>query len=462
MGTCDPLFTPRPLGPLLDVAEAVGGEIAQLMSGDPQPHVVASALLHELRDNGATILVFEDVHWADEATLDVIRLIGRRIESARVLMIASYRDDELETAKPLRLLLGHLADADRVILSPLSPDAVARLSEQRVDADELFRVTAGNPFFVTEVLAAGNGEIPHTVRDAVLARAARLSSPAQRVLETVAVVPPQAELWLLDTLAEEAADLVDECLGSGMLRSDGQAVVFRHELARLAVEESLPLTRSRDLHTRALAALADPPDGAPDLARLAHHADALGDSDAVLRFAPAAAERAASLGAHREAVAHYARALRFGDRLPVNERAELLERRARECFLTDQYDEGIASLEQALECRRELGDRIKEGDDLRRLSDFLWCPGRTQESERAARDAVALLEQLPPGPELAWAYSNLAGNRACAARGEEAIPWAERAFAFTFHSVRSQSSLVATMSRASISMRESATAASAV
>jgi DNA-binding CsgD family transcriptional regulator len=427
MGTCDPLFTPSPLGPFLDVADAVGGEIAQLMNADPQPHVVASALLHELRGNGATILVFEDVHWADEATLDVIRLVGRRIESAPALLIASYRDDELETAKPLRLLLGHLADAARVNLSPLSPDAVARLSEQRVDAAELFRVTAGNPFFVTEVLAAGSGEIPQTVRDAVLARAARLSRPARTVLETVAVAPPQAELWLLDALAGESADHVDECLGSGMLRSEGQAVVFRHELARLAVEGSLPLTRSRDLHTRALAALADPPDGAPDLARLAHHADALGDSEALLRFAPAAAERAASLGAHREAVSHYARALRFGDRLSAAERAELLERRARECFLTDQYDEGIASLEEALGCRRELGDRIKEGDDLRRLSEFLWCPGRTEESERAARAAVALLEQLPPGRELAWAYANLAGNRGCAARGGEAIPWAERA-----------------------------------
>jgi DNA-binding CsgD family transcriptional regulator/tetratricopeptide (TPR) repeat protein len=427
MGTCDPLFTPRPLGPLLDVADTVGGEIAQLMNADPQPHVVASALLHELRSNRATILVFEDVHWADEATLDVIRLVGRRIDSAPALLIASYRDDELEAAKPLRLLLGHLADADRVILLPLSPDAVATLSEQRLDADELFRVTAGNPFFVTEVLAAGTGEIPHTVRDAVLARASRLSPPARTVLETVAVVPPHAELWLLDALAGEAADHVDECLGSGMLRSQGQAVVFRHELARLAVEESLPLTRSRDLHTRALAALAEAPDGAPDLARLAHHADALGDSEAVLRFAPAAAERAASLGAHREAVSHYARALRFGDRLSAAERAELLERRARECFLTDQYDEGIASLEEALECRRELGDRIKEGDALRRLSEFLWCPGRTGESERSARDAVALLEQLPPGRELAWAYANLAGNRACAARGGEAIPWGERA-----------------------------------
>src|SRR5207249_12210652 len=107
---------------------------------------------------------------------------------------------------------------------------------------------------------------------------------------------------------------------------------------------------------------------------------------------------------------------------------ELLEARARECYVTDQYDEGIAALEEALECRRRVGDRLKEGDALRRLSEFLWCPGRTVEAERAAREAVALLEEQPPGPELAWAYANLAANHSCAARSEETIACAQRAF----------------------------------
>src|SRR5204863_4810321 len=136
---------------------------------------------------------------------------------------------------------------------------------------------------------------------------------------------------------------LDDCLGSGMLTSDPAGVAFRHELARLALEESVPLKRKVDLHRKVLAALVDPPYGAPDLARLAHHADAAGDVDAVLRFAPAAADRAASLGAHREAAAQYARALRFGDRLAAAERAQLLEDRARECHLTDQLDEGRSS-----------------------------------------------------------------------------------------------------------------------
>ena len=430
-GACDPLFTPRPLGPLLAVAEGAGGELESVVGSRVMPHEVVAALVRDLRARAPTVFVLEDLHWADEATLDVLRLLARRVETVPALIVGSYRDDELDRSHPLRIVLGELATSPmvgRLKLTALSPAAVAQLANAHaVDADELYRKTAGNPFFVVEALAARAEEIPGTVRDAVLARAARLTPQAKRLLEAVAVVPPQAELWLLEALAANAIEGLEECLTSGMLTSERAGIAFRHELARLAVEESIALNRRVELHRQALAVFADPPGGVPDLARLAHHAEAAGDVDAVLRFAPAAAARAASLGAHREAAAQYARALRFGDRLPVAERAELLERRSRECYLTDQYDEGIASLEQALECRRTLRDKVKEGDALRRLSEFLWCPGRTAEAERSARDAVALLEELPPGRELAWAYANLAGLCGAAVRSEEAIAWGERA-----------------------------------
>jgi tetratricopeptide (TPR) repeat protein len=212
-----------------------------------------------------------------------------------------------------------------------------------------------------------------------------------------------------------------------MLVVEPAGVAFRHELARLAVEESVPPHRKAGLHRRALAALADPPAGAPDPARLAHHAEAAGDADAVLRLAPAAAARAATLGAYREAAAQYGRALRFGDRLPLARRAELLERRSSACYLTDQNDAAIEAIEEALACRRRLGQRLEEGDSLRWLSQILWCPGRTMESDRAARAAVTLLEALPPGRELAMAYANLANTCAAAGRREEAVSWAGRA-----------------------------------
>ena len=404
-GACDPLFAPRPLGPLVAVAQAVGGELEVVVESGA-PYDVAAALARELSARAPTVFVLEDLHWADEATLDVLRLLARRVETVPALVIASYRDDELDPVHPLRIVLGELTttqNVGRMKLVLLSPEAVAQLAEPYgVDANELYRKTAGNPFFVVEALAAGADGIPDTVREAVLARAARLSPAARTVLEAVAVVPPQAELWLLEALAGEAVNGLDECLTSGMLMSESAGVAFRHELARLAVDESVAPHRKVGLHRAALATLAEPPVGVPDLARLAHHAEAADDVDAVLRFAPAAAAAAASLGAHREAAAQYARALRFGDRLAPAERAELLERRSRECYVTDQQDAATAAIEEALECRRELDQRLEEGSALRWLSAILVCPGRNEESERTAREAVSLLEDLRRDASSRW------------------------------------------------------------
>ena len=202
-------------------------------------------------------------------------------------------------------MLGALTTHESVIrlkVEPLSLAAVAKLAEPYgVHAVELHRTTAGNPFFVTEVLAAVATDIPETVRDAALARAALLSAEARTLIEAVVVVPGLIELWLLEAIGGADIDRLEECLASGILKSEAAGVVFRHELARLALEESLAPNRRAALHRTALAILEQPPTGSPDLARLAHHAEAAGDAHAVLQFAPAAAERAARLGAHREA-----------------------------------------------------------------------------------------------------------------------------------------------------------------
>jgi tetratricopeptide (TPR) repeat protein len=230
---------------------------------------------------------------------------------------------------------------------------------------------------VVEVLAGESEEIPPTVTDAVLARAMRLSPSARELLEAAAVVPQRAELWLLEALAGAAVGAVDECVSAGMLVAEGDGVVFRHELARLSLESSVGPARKARLHRRALAAISGRPGPALDFARLAHHAEAAGDADAVVRFALPAAERASSTGAHREAAAQYGRVLRSGPELPLEQRADLLERRSHECYLTHQSDEAIAALEEALECRRALGDKLGEGRSLRRLAEILWCLGRT-------------------------------------------------------------------------------------
>ncbi|MCP9488195.1 MAG: AAA family ATPase [Gaiellaceae bacterium MAG52_C11] len=246
-GSCESLSTPTPLGPFLDVGIAIEGE----------PRHVASALLHVLERTH--LLVLEDVHWADEATLDVLRVLGRRIDSTDALVLATYRDDEIDGGHPLRVVLGELTSApavSRVSVPRLSLGAIGTLAEPHgADADAIHRLTQGNAFYVTEILAAGGGVLPGTVRDAVLARAARLAPEARLLLDAVSVVPARAELWLLEEVAAAELEHLDACLASGVLRADGDAIAFRHELARLAVESSLTPHRCRALNAEILAAL---------------------------------------------------------------------------------------------------------------------------------------------------------------------------------------------------------------
>lgn len=428
-GACDPLFTPRPLGPVVDIARVVGGELQELLDAGAKPYQVAASVMRVAKERRGTVVVLEDLHWADEATLDVLSLLGRRIESIPALLIGTYRDDEFDRAQPLRRVLGEMRGIRRLTVEPLSVETVSALAGPHgIDASELHRITAGNPFFVTEVLATRNGDIPPTVRDAVMARAARLSDAATTVMEAVSIALPQAELWLLDAMVPDAVDGLDQCLNSGILEmvTDGipAGAVFRHELARLAVEESLSPHRRLTLHRKALRALATP---AADLTRLAHHAEAAGDTEAVIRYAPQAAERASSIGAHRESAAQYARALRFAGGLPADARAALLEGRSHECYLTDQTDEAIDTLEQAIALRRAIGDRRGEGAALSLLSRRLWCGARADDADLAVREGTRLLEALPPGRELALAYGIEASVHLNAERLDEAVERVDRA-----------------------------------
>lgn len=425
LGASDWFFTPQPLRPIFDIADQVGGPLQNALAKGAPPHEIFSAALEALRP-GPTIAILEDVHWADGATLDLLRFLGRRLDTTSTLLIATYRNDELGPEHPLRAVLGDVDGARRISLPPLSVEGVRALAaESPLDPVELHRQTAGNPFFVTETLASGGSGVPESVRDAVLARVARLSPPARELLKIAAVLGMQVETKLLEELVDDASGPLEECLTAGVLQADDGAIGFRHDLARRAIEEAIDPLRRADLHAQALAVLAGR--GERESARLAHHAEAAGDADAVLTHAPRAAEHAANLGAHRQAAEQYARALRFADSLARARRAELLDRRADECYLTLQIDEGLAAAKQALELYRELGDRRKEGDTLRRISRFEYLAWGLGRAEEPAREAVAILEGLPPSRELALAYANMAQHKQIALELDEALSWGSRA-----------------------------------
>jgi DNA-binding CsgD family transcriptional regulator len=429
VGACEALQTPRPLGPLIDIARETGGELATLVDAGAGASDVLAAFLDELGRRQATLVVLEDLHWADEATLDLVRLLARRIDAVPALVVITYRDDELGRTHPLRLVLGEIPPRAvvRLLLEPFSPEAVESLARRHgVEWAELHGRTRGNPFYVTEALAAGGVALPESVRDAVLARAGRLEGGARDLLDAVAIVPPRAELWLLEAITSGELEHLEECLASGMLRAGRDAVAFRHEIARVAVEGTLLPDRRLALHRRALDALVADRHGA-DLARVAHHAEAAGDTQAVLEFAPAAGERAARVGAHRESAAQFARALRFADGIPAAERAHLLERRSYECYLTNAVGDAIDASRLALAEHRALGDRLRQGDTRRWLSRLTWFAGNNAEAEVEARAAIELLEPLPAGRELAMAYSNMAQLRMLAGDASAACEWGDRA-----------------------------------
>jgi DNA-binding CsgD family transcriptional regulator/tetratricopeptide (TPR) repeat protein len=432
-GVCEAFFTPRPLGPLYDIVTQVEGSLPTLMGRVTERGALFSAFLDELQQSPLpTIVVFEDIHWADEATLDLLKFLGRRIAYLPVLFLVTYRDDELGRDHPLWSVIGDLPGqaVARLSLAPLSEHAVSRLADlaQR-PADQLYAVTLGNPFFVTEVLASDTPDVPLMVRDAVLARMARLSPAARALLELASVVPSRTERWLLDAVLGAEVAALEECLTSGMLDLSHTTAAFRHELARRAVESTLSPLRRQALHAQVLQSLLTHGEDASQAARLVHHALGAHDGELVARCAPLAAKQASAQGAHREAAAQYATALLQASQFPPERQAELLEGRAYECYLTSLMEEAVQARQTSLHIWRQLGRSDKVGHTLRWLSRLNWFLGKTREAQQYAAEAVQLLETLPPGAELAMAYSNRAQLAMLADHTAEAVRWGEQAMA---------------------------------
>ncbi|HXW79652.1 MAG TPA: AAA family ATPase [Acidimicrobiales bacterium] len=429
LGACEPLSAPRPLGPLADIAPHLDGEIAaRIRSGDRGG--VYAACLHALAAGPApVVIVIEDAHWADESTLDLLQYLSRRIAKLGALLVVTYRDDA-DRSVPIALLLGDVAALPvmrRLPVPPLSPAAVAELAVgTELDPVKLYAETNGNAFFVTEVIRQGSHRMPPTVADAVLARAQRLRPAAREAIEVAAVIGVKVEPAIARTAGEVGPAELDECVAKGFLLADGPVLVFRHELARRAVLSSIPPGRRSQLHASVLKSLQEFSIEPDCLARLAEHAEEAGDAEAVLEFAAKAGDTASRLGAHREAAFQYSRALRFAGRLGAADRAALLAKRANECMLLDQRDDAIANWHDAIGLWEELGDRVRAGDGWRQLACVFANTGRRADSMLAADRAVAILEPLGPGPELAWAYAEQCSLRMCA-HDVSALTWGEKA-----------------------------------
>jgi len=405
-GACDALSTPRALAPVHEIAAQTAGLGKQPARDDEARDRLFRQLLEELaRPERPCVVVLEDLHWADAATVDFLRFVGRRIQRTSAVFIVTYRDDELVSNHPARLALGELTGHHviRMRLQPLSLAAVEVLArESSRDAAQLHRISGGNPFFVREVLASPGELVPETVRDAILARLVRCSKAARELAELAALSPGRSEAWLVEAVLGTCDVMTDAGAACGLLDVHTDSVGYRHELARLAVLGTVASDQAQALHAQLAQVLSE--HGA-DAARIVHHANLAQLGATVLEHAPRAAAEAARLGAHREAAAHLYAALRYGATLPSAQRAELLERHARESSLANQTRAAIASANAALACWGEVGDGGAQARVLSALSQEYRTVGDKEGSDRCVAAAIGLLEGLPRSADLAMAYS---------------------------------------------------------
>jgi DNA-binding CsgD family transcriptional regulator/tetratricopeptide (TPR) repeat protein len=409
-GACEPLFTARPLGPFVDIAASLPPSLAESLAGSGRVNAALPGLLDELSAQPSVVIV-EDVHWADKASLDLIALLGRRMSATTSLLVVTFRDDELAIDHPLRQVLGSLVGStgvERIRVQPLSVEGVARMLGTSIgQAQPVYQRTGGNPFFVTEVMAEPGEGLPASVTDAVLGRVARLEPPARRLLESLSIVPGPVPPDAARLLGGQYLDHFDQLFASGMVVRNGTDVAFRHELARQAVVATIDPVRTIELHRTAMNSLIE---SDADPALIAHHAEGAGASEAVLRYARRAAEAAVRVGAHREAAAQYGRAVRAGSP-PLEAEAELLELGGHQALLADRFDIALDWCERAVALRRDLGDRHRLSASLIGLARVQGCYGRPDDAVKSSTDALDAVIDDSDSPEYRRALAGKAVNR---------------------------------------------------
>jgi len=425
LGTCDDLSIPRPLGPIRDLAGAVSEPLERALASGALAHEVQTLLLTELElEPRPTVLVLEDVHWADDATFDSITVLGRRIGSLPALLVLTLRTGEAPPGHPLHALLGSIrADHSTVLeLAPLSEDAVATLCGE--DAHALYAVTGGNPFYVSELLASWPTDMTPSIANAVVGRASKLEPPSRHLVELVSMVPNRVSTPLLDVVLPDWPVAAEEPERRELLEVDASYVRFRHELARNAIRSSVPIAARRRLHAEILGALltaeADPAD-------IVHHAEAAGAENVVADYALVAARRAAALDSNREAYSHYRRASHFLDRMPPAEQAAVLEELSIAAYTVGRITEGLPTIERAISIYRGLGDDAAVGRCTRVHSRICWFAGDGALARAKALEAVEILEPLGETVELARAYSSVSQLAMLAEDSRQAIEWGNRA-----------------------------------
>ena len=431
-GACDSLFTPRPLGPLFDIAEQFDHDFIDMLRTEKDRSIIFSALIRKLSaSTKAVIVFFEDIHWADEATIDLIKFLARRIHQYKCLFLLTCRDHEIPIGHPLATIFGELPPDtfSKILIDRFSKETVDQLAIKKghPSGERLYALTGGNPFYVTEILASYSPGIPERVKDSVLTVFHARSDATRALWEFLSILPTsRIELNIAKRIESDFANSIDACIASGIIVSKPGHLSFKHELFRLAIEESLPSIKRSKLHKRMLDIILEVSTETHNWAQLVHHARYADEKELVAKFAPQAARQAAAVGSHIQASKLYTIAIDYTRNDDPN-LAELYEYHAYECYLTNEIATAIASLQKALDIWRERKVSLKEGDILRFLSKLWYFQGDHSKAITLALQSIDVLENGFPTRERALAYSNLSQLNMLSDDLESALLWGNKA-----------------------------------
>ncbi|MCF0042146.1 helix-turn-helix transcriptional regulator [Dyadobacter fanqingshengii] len=432
-GTCDALFTPRPLAPLYDIIWQLGNDtLTQTGNKGSRGDLFADFLLELKNLTEPSVIIFEDIHWADEATLDFIKFLSRRINQLQCMFILTYRNDEIHSRHPLRNLLGQLPidSFSRLELLPLSKHAVDRMAaEKGYSGEDVYEISGGNPFYVTEILASYSSGLPESIKDSILSVCARQSDETRNVWEILSVAPTGLEIKYLEKLIPSYTGMIMQSLDSKILLLKADKLFFKHELYRRTIESSISPFAKTALNKSILDLLLEAAEPEQETERIIHHAERANEYDLMLRYIPLAARQAISLGAHLEAAKLYCTAITYYKGQDMARLIHYYESYAYECYLTNQTREAIKYQEKLLALFQQQNDVEKIGDCMRFLSRLWWFEGNRNEAEKYGFQAVEVLEKQPDSRVKAQAFSNISQLKMLSHQPHECMTWGQLAIA---------------------------------
>ena len=432
-GTCDALFAPRPLAPLYDIILQLRNDVPESISDINDRSAFFARVFYDLKNlQQPAIVIFEDIHWADEATLDFIKFLARRITQLECLFILTYRDNEIRSSHPLRNILGQLNPDSfmRMQVLPLSKQAVEKLAHEKgYNGEDVYKITGGNPFYVHEIMAHYSRGVPESIKDSVLA-AYNLTEPKTReVWDLVSVIPTAIEIKYLEKLEPQYANAIEVCIDRQILFDNEGIISFKHELFRTTVETSLSPLKRILLHKKILELLREDFEKDGHVERILHHAKNANEYELVAHYAPIAAKQAARVGAHIEAAKLYLTAIEYYQQQDKDILIRFYEAYSYECYLTNQIKDAIIYAGKSLNLLKEKNDIERTGDSMRFLSRLWWFDGNRKKAEDYGMKAIEILSSQPASKAKAMALSNMSQLQMLSDHPDECILWGEQAIA---------------------------------